>query len=107
MSRCADVWTLKVNYYMLSAVNLAAAGEPRAAVGMYEKALSYDQRPEIYINLGYALLDAGDRDAAQRAFVAAGMLNPAMLDKITYEELRAVTRSEVERTFSAWARKQP
>jgi hypothetical protein len=63
-------------------------GDQSAAIDQYQLALAVDRRPEIYIDLGLAQLNALDRSAAMESFVAAGTFAPATLARIPFDDLR-------------------
>jgi len=64
-------------------------GESRAAIDSYQRALTIDRRPEIYIDLGLAQLDALDRRGAIESFATAGSFAPSQLERIPYPDVRA------------------
>ena len=64
ISACVEQCRTNVNLAMLAAANLVILGRNDAAVAMYEQALRYDQRPELYRALAMAQSDLGRRDAA-------------------------------------------
>ena len=51
-------------------------GDVNAAVDAYRRAIAIEPRPEIYFNLGHALLALGEPDEALTAFGAAVRLDP-------------------------------
>lgn len=55
-----------VNLAMLTAANLLILGRTAAAVPLYEEALRYDERPEIYLALAETQAMLGRRDEAIR-----------------------------------------
>jgi tetratricopeptide (TPR) repeat protein len=54
------------------------AGAYRLAATLFESALLTGERPELDINLGLALLSAGDRSAALRSLVRGVWISPAV-----------------------------
>ncbi len=76
-----------------------AAGDARSAVREYQQALLLDRRPEIYLNLGLAQLEALDRPAAVDNLARACAFNPALLSEIPYEEIRQETRQRLRVTY--------
>lgn len=60
---------------MLLAVNLQRLGRNQEAVAVYEKALQYERRPELYLSLGTLQFELGQRDAALENLVRARMFN--------------------------------
>lgn len=51
---------------------------PEAAVKAYREALELEPRPEIYLNLGHALVEAGSREQAREAVATAVRLTPRL-----------------------------
>ena len=76
----------------------AFAGDPFGAIAAYRSALSIDRRPEIYIDLGRAQLDAHDRRAAMKSFATAGTFSPAILERIPDDSLRQEVVREINET---------
>jgi tetratricopeptide (TPR) repeat protein len=74
-------------------------GEPARAIDAYRLALSIDRRPEIYLDLGYAQLDAMDQPGAIQSFATAGAFAPAMLDRIPYADARAAAERSIRATY--------
>lgn len=62
----------RVNLSMLAGGALQILGRHEAAIAIYENALRYDRRPELYMALGLSQLDAGiARETAVTNFVRA------------------------------------
>lgn len=76
-----------VRLYVLMAGNESIAGRHDAAVHEYERALTIDRRPEIYIEMGNELIQLGRTDDAVESFVTAARFSPGTLDAITSEEV--------------------
>jgi tetratricopeptide (TPR) repeat protein len=57
------------------------------AAAAYRDALKLEPRPEVHLNLGRALLMAGDREGARREFQLAVRLDPH-LDSMVAAEMR-------------------
>lgn len=72
-------------------------GEPLPAIASYRRALAIDRRPEIYIDLGLAQLDAFNARDALESFATAGSFAPSQLERIPYPDVRA----EAERRIRA------
>lgn len=58
------------------------AGSPRRAVAVYEEAIALEPRPELYLNLGRALLTIGERERAVEAFSDAVRLAPRLRSQV-------------------------
>ena len=85
-----------VDLYLVLGANLRFVNRIEDAVKVYETALRYDRRPEIYLNLGVALYDMGDTAAAMDNFVRARMFN-----QFIETEVPAAVRAEVRRRATA------
>ncbi len=57
-------------------------GDLQTAIADYRRALEIDRRPEIYLHLGLAQLDAPDRAAAIESLVRACAFDPSRLGAI-------------------------
>ncbi|HYM61680.1 MAG TPA: hypothetical protein VEZ11_12405 [Thermoanaerobaculia bacterium] len=75
----------------------AVAGDARSAIADYRAALATERRPEVYLELGLAQLDAFDRAGAIDSLTRACAFDPSRLSDIPYEEIR----NEVKRRFVA------
>jgi len=83
----------------------AASGDPRAAIPELQRALAIDRRPEIYLALGFAQLDAMDRASAIENIVRAVAFDPARLGQIPYPDVRQETKKRIwERYGREWLR---
>jgi hypothetical protein len=69
-TECLDRCKTDVNLAVLTAANFMMLGRDDAAVPLYERALKYDQRPEIYFALAAAQSNLGMREAALQNAVA-------------------------------------
>lgn len=58
------------------------AGAPRRAVAVYEEAIALEPRPELYLNMGRALLAIGERERAVEAFSNAVRLAPRLRRRV-------------------------
>jgi hypothetical protein len=72
------------------------AGEPHRAVAHLAAALEQAERPEIRLNLGFALLAAGDRDAAFTHLIQAAKFNPTVYWQIDDPALAGELRERLE-----------
>lgn len=84
---------------MLRGSNLLVLGQPGAAEGAYREALSWGQRPEIYVALANAQAANGDREGAIQSLGKALAFDPYMLVRSDWPDLRA----EAIRRFEAKA----
>jgi tetratricopeptide (TPR) repeat protein len=79
--------------------------EPARAIEAYRRALTLDRRPEIYIDLGLAQLDAMDEPGAVESFAAAGAFAPVLLERIPYRDVRAQTEQRIRAMYgNQWLR---
>ncbi len=76
-------------------------GDPAGAIAAYHRALAVDRRPEIYLSLGFAQLEALDRPAAIESFAAAGAFSPARLEAIPYDDVRTEVEERIRETYGA------
>ena len=72
------------------AANYLLLGRHSEARALYEKALSWGKRPEIYLNLATAQAGAGDRAGAIESLTRLIHLDPIMLSDTPLAELREV-----------------
>jgi hypothetical protein len=72
LQECFEGDTTNVNLYMLAAANQRVLGHDHDAALLYQQALRYDQRPEIYLNLGVVQAATKDPEGAVRSLVMAG-----------------------------------
>jgi tetratricopeptide (TPR) repeat protein len=79
-----------VNLHMLAGANLDILGRHSAAIEAYKTGLAYDERPELYIALGNAMIRAGEpKEQAVEHFVKAGeFLGAELLADIPDPEAR-------------------
>ena len=75
-------------WYMLYAANCSMMGRLPAAVDAYTRALLIDERPELYVSRGMALLHLGRADDAVADLAKAARFDPAVLGRLD-GELRA------------------
>ena len=81
LSRCTA--SGDIDLYMLRAANYRLLGRTAEAAAQYSMALRYDERPEIYFNLGITQLQMGRRGDAVRSFTTAVRFNPYIIGEIT------------------------
>ncbi|HVR39336.1 MAG TPA: tetratricopeptide repeat protein [Thermoanaerobaculia bacterium] len=70
---CMDDKPADVTVYMLTAANERVLGNYEQAIAWYQKALTYDRRPEIYFGIGETYLEMGNMEQAHRYFVATAV----------------------------------
>lgn len=78
-----------LNLYMIAALNRRVVGQYEEAIALYERALTYDRRPEIYFQLGIVQLEAGRREDARRSLDRAVQFDPTILEEIPDDEMRS------------------
>ncbi|MBZ5588298.1 MAG: O-antigen ligase family protein [Acidobacteriia bacterium] len=77
--------------------NVAAqAGETRAALDSFGRALALADRPEVRFDLGIALLMAGDREEGMSQLLRAVELNPAVFREIKDPDLSRSLRGRLD-----------
>ena len=78
------------SYYMLRAMNQNILMRRDAAIRDLRRALTVDQRPEIYFDIGLILLETGRVDEAVDAITEAARFNPHLLDHLHGEVVTRV-----------------
>ncbi|PYQ47812.1 MAG: hypothetical protein DMF59_17855 [Acidobacteria bacterium] len=83
---------------MVLAASYRVVGQPRRALEVYELALEYDRRPELYFNLGQVQAELGDQLSAVRNFTTACLYDPEYFDVISKEqpEVRNAVRAYLQ-----------
>ena len=76
MRGCLGCYPELVNAYMITGANLRILKLPDQALAVYRQALGIDRRPEIYLQIGNTLMEAGNREAALGYFTLAVTFNP-------------------------------
>lgn len=71
-----------VNRYMLAASNARMVNDNATAAALYREALRYDNRPEVYLNLGLAESANGEDAAAVQHLTTACLYDPEMVNEI-------------------------
>jgi tetratricopeptide (TPR) repeat protein len=82
---------------MIAATAQLVVDRPERAIELYERALRIDRRPELYVGLGSALLQAGDHERATKAFTTAATFAPFTIEMIAEPSVRETVRRAVER----------
>jgi tetratricopeptide (TPR) repeat protein len=82
---------------------LRVHGDLASAIADYRHSLAIDRRPEVYLSLGLAQLDAYDRAGALDSLERACTFDPARLSRIPYDEVRAEVRQRLVAKYGpAW-----
>jgi tetratricopeptide (TPR) repeat protein len=76
MPGCLGCYPEPVVAYMIIGANLRILKLPDQALAAYRQALAIDRRPELYLQMGNSLMEAGNREAALRYFTLAVTFNP-------------------------------
>jgi tetratricopeptide (TPR) repeat protein len=71
-----------LDLYMIAGASLRQLGQSRDAIPVYQKALSIDRRPEIYLNLGLAQTEANLPEDAVPNLAAAVAFTPDLLSEV-------------------------
>jgi len=66
-----------VQLYVFEAENQDILGRKEDAVAAFRRALTVDQRPELYFSIGTLLVELGRMDEAVDAYVTAARIRPA------------------------------
>ena len=98
MNGCIACVPTDVNQYMIRAAALRMLERPDEAAMDYRRALHYDRRAELYLNLGQAELEGGHPEAAEDAFITAVYLTYTYIEDLP-EPLQSRVRSEVTPTY--------
>lgn len=88
MASCLEQTPQDVDLYMIAAANYRLLNRQEEAIKMYENALKYDRRPEIYLQLGLTQLTAGKRAEAFHSLVTASEFDVYNIDRIPDPALR-------------------
>lgn len=95
--RLLDGCPCSINLYMIAAANDQLLGQDEHAVEMYSRALHYDRRPELFLQLGLAEWRLGRRDQARQHLTAATAFNPELLLEVAPSELRVEVSRELSK----------
>jgi Tfp pilus assembly protein PilF len=98
--RCLEKDPSNVNLRMVGAANLRILRRLDEAAAEYQRALDFDRRPELYLNLGLVQLELGKQDEAMRNLVRAVHFNPTFIESIPQPTDGFVYR-EVQRVIGA------
>jgi tetratricopeptide (TPR) repeat protein len=83
---CEDCFATNIGYLMVKAANEGALQDYAAAEATYRKALSYDRRPELYLNLGLTQLNLGRTAEGTQSLLTACRFSFAMIVDIPEPE---------------------
>jgi tetratricopeptide (TPR) repeat protein len=73
---------LDPNWYLLYGANCELLGRWRDAADVYTRALRIDDRPELYVSRGLAMLHLGRTTEAEADLAAAARFNPNVLNDL-------------------------
>jgi hypothetical protein len=106
---CISVTPYDSAPYMIAAANDRLAGDSITAAAMYEGALRFDRRPEIYFDLGLMQLERARIADAEESFVKAGSFDPYTILDIPPEDVRVRVMQRVgkDHYFAWWGPDQP
>lgn len=82
-----------LNVAVASAYSLT--GRSAEALAVYEDALRYDRRPEIYFNIGGIYLKTGYSEKAFDNFLTAARFNPGLADRISGDTMKSRVKYEL------------
>jgi tetratricopeptide (TPR) repeat protein len=105
---CMTAGCRSVGILFLAAVNYRTIGRNEVALGLYQQALRYDRRPEIYTNIGDTYFTLGDREKAYDNYLTAALFHPEWLRFIDDGAMRVRVRDAVlekypeQRQFIEW-----
>lgn len=90
MRGCVAACPTDVNLQMLAGSSFRVLGRSSAAISAYQRALRFDRRPELYMALGEAQLEAGAPiEQAIASFVKAGeFLGPDVIRRVPDAQAR-------------------
>lgn len=88
INKYRDRFPHDVRLAMIEGANERIRGQASAAVGAYERALRYDRRPEIYLNLALAEQQLGHRENAARSLANAIRFAPEMAADVSDPRLK-------------------
>lgn len=87
MLPCMKLSPADVDYFLITAANYRILGRDERAMALYERALQFDKRPEIYFELGRTQLQLGlQREAFQNLLIAG--YSGRYVNDLEYPELR-------------------
>jgi len=78
-------------------------GQFDEAIRVYDEALHYDRRPEMYFNKAGIRLRIGDREGAHEDFLTAVSFNPDLVNRIRDTAIRTRVLSELTRRYGEHA----
>lgn len=96
IQRCIAVCPTDIDMYMTLAVNDRLIGRFEHAAEMYQQALQYERRPELYFNLAMVQLELGQRAASIANFELACDFDLSYSDEIPVSDVRQEVIAAVE-----------
>lgn len=79
---CCRTTPPPISQSMLLGANYRFLGRPESAVDIYLHLLQFDRRPEIYLNLGEAQIEAGHDQEGLQNLIVATIYNPLVVDAV-------------------------
>jgi tetratricopeptide (TPR) repeat protein len=79
LTPCLRVVPSNIHLRNAIAANFLVIKRPQEAAEEYRKALRFGPRPELFYNLGIAMMQQGDTEGAIRNFVLAAFLHPSYI----------------------------
>jgi tetratricopeptide (TPR) repeat protein len=86
--QCMRPFCRDVSLEMIAAANYRVLGRYDESIRLYREALQLDRRPELYANLASAEAAAGDRVAARKDLLQAGLFSPWSITSVEDGQLR-------------------
>ena len=83
--------------YMVAGANYRIFDDLDHAAEMYQAALRYDKRPELYFNLGMVELDRGNRIVGKQTLIEAARFNPSLIGDIADPDIRDAAQRAIPR----------
>jgi len=97
MQKCTGACTpIPPDVAMIKGANLRMLGRTDEAIALYNGALRYGPRPEIYFNLGHAYAESGNREAAFQSLFRAAAFAPTMIASFDDGDLQVRVRRAVD-----------
>jgi tetratricopeptide (TPR) repeat protein len=87
-----------LDLYMIAGGSFRQLGLSTEAIPMYQRALTLDRRPEIYLNLGQAQVEAGQIGEAMPNLTSAVLFDPNLITEIPaslQQKVEELARSRV------------
>ena len=106
MRSCIDRCPASIDPYMVAAADYFVLNQLPQTIAMYEAALHYDRRPEIYFELGMAYLQAGQRERATSTLFVWNLFFGQHTEVIPDPDVKAAVEAATARFFAQGAHAQ-